>query len=103
MNPSSQVCYHMGSETDPDERDRQTDTGDIDLLQRYIARCLPGLVPVPAVVESCLYTVGISPSHLWVLFHVARIHTTEYLAAPVFLIALAFSFTMKSLLITDLL
>lgn len=51
------VCYHTGSETVPGERDKQTDTSDIDILQRYVARCLPGLVPVPAVVESCMYTV----------------------------------------------
>ncbi|XP_049912266.1 peroxisomal sarcosine oxidase isoform X1 [Epinephelus moara] len=51
------ICYHMGSETDPDQRDKQTDRSDIDILQRYIARCLPGLVPEPAVVESCLYTL----------------------------------------------
>ncbi|XP_071374637.1 peroxisomal sarcosine oxidase [Centroberyx affinis] len=51
------VCYHMGSETDPDERDKQTDRSDIELLQRYIACCFPGLVPEPAVVESCMYTV----------------------------------------------
>ncbi|XP_049912275.1 peroxisomal sarcosine oxidase isoform X2 [Epinephelus moara] len=52
-----EICYHMGSETDPDQRDKQTDRSDIDILQRYIARCLPGLVPEPAVVESCLYTL----------------------------------------------
>ncbi|XP_044058249.1 LOW QUALITY PROTEIN: peroxisomal sarcosine oxidase [Siniperca chuatsi] len=51
------ICYHMGSETDPDQRDKQTDRSDIDILQRYIARCLPGLVPEPAVVESCMYTL----------------------------------------------
>ncbi|XP_056139880.1 peroxisomal sarcosine oxidase isoform X2 [Lampris incognitus] len=59
------VCYHMGSETDPDERDRQTDRSDIHILQRYIARCFPGLMPVPAVVESCMYTV--TPDHHFVL------------------------------------
>ncbi|XP_038549480.1 peroxisomal sarcosine oxidase [Micropterus salmoides] len=51
------ICYHMGSETDPDQRDKQTDRSDIDMLQRYISRCLPGLVPEPAVVESCMYTL----------------------------------------------
>lgn len=54
----TQVCYHMGSETDPDERDRQTDRQDVDALSTYISRCLPGLVPVPAVMESCMYTVS---------------------------------------------
>ncbi|XP_054482998.1 peroxisomal sarcosine oxidase-like, partial [Anoplopoma fimbria] len=51
------ICYHMGSETDPDQRDKQTDRSDIDILKRFIARCFPGLVPEPAVVESCLYTL----------------------------------------------
>ncbi|KAL7831831.1 hypothetical protein AOLI_G00293790 [Acnodon oligacanthus] len=59
------LCYHMGSETDPDERDRQTDRSDVDILSRYISRCFPGLVPEPAVVESCLYTV--TPDHHFVL------------------------------------
>ncbi|KAF1394368.1 hypothetical protein PFLUV_G00026410 [Perca fluviatilis] len=59
------ICYHAGAETDPDQRDRQTDRSDIDILQRYIARCLPGLVPEPAVVESCLYTQ--TPDHHFVL------------------------------------
>lgn len=53
-----QLCYHIGPEIEPDERDRQTDREDIDILQRYVARCFPGLVPVPAVVESCMYTVS---------------------------------------------
>lgn len=51
------VCYHMGSETDPNERDRPTDRSDVEILKRYVSRCLPGLVPEPAVVESCLYTM----------------------------------------------
>lgn len=54
----SQVCYHMGSETDPDERDKQTDRWEVDALSSYISRCFPGLVPVPAVMESCMYTVS---------------------------------------------
>lgn len=53
-----QVCYHIGKDTDPDGRDRQTNQDDIEILKRYITRCMPGLVPVPAVVESCLYTVS---------------------------------------------
>lgn len=52
-----QVCYHTGSKTDPDQRDRQTDRSDVDILRRFVARCMPGLVPEPAVVESCMYTV----------------------------------------------
>ncbi|XP_041961554.1 peroxisomal sarcosine oxidase-like isoform X2 [Alosa sapidissima] len=61
------VCYHIGKETDPDERDRQTDQSDIAILQRFIARCMPGLVPVPAVVESCMYTL--TPDSDFVLDH----------------------------------
>ncbi|XP_058490880.1 peroxisomal sarcosine oxidase [Solea solea] len=51
------ICHHIGSMTDPDQRDKQTDRSDIDILQRYIARCFPGLHPEPAVVESCMYTL----------------------------------------------
>ncbi|XP_030633638.1 peroxisomal sarcosine oxidase [Chanos chanos] len=50
------VCYHAGSETNPDFRDKQTDKTDIDIISRYIARCFPALEPIPAVVETCLYT-----------------------------------------------
>lgn len=53
-----QICCHTGCETEPDERDRQTDRQDVDVLSSYISRCLPGIVPVPAVVESCMYTVS---------------------------------------------
>ncbi|XP_066552007.1 peroxisomal sarcosine oxidase [Amia ocellicauda] len=51
------VCYHGGSETDPDERDQQSSQEDIKILSRFLARCFPGLLSTPAVVESCLYTV----------------------------------------------
>ncbi|XP_033969259.1 peroxisomal sarcosine oxidase [Trematomus bernacchii] len=51
------ICYHIGGETDPDHRDKQTDRSDIGILQRYVARCFPGLIPEPAVVESCMYTL----------------------------------------------
>uniref|UniRef100_A0A3P8QSF5 Peroxisomal sarcosine oxidase n=1 Tax=Astatotilapia calliptera TaxID=8154 RepID=A0A3P8QSF5_ASTCA len=59
------VCYHMGSKTDPDQRDLQKDRSDIEILQHYIARCFPGLIPEPAIVESCLYTL--TPDHHFVL------------------------------------
>ncbi|XP_028275355.1 peroxisomal sarcosine oxidase [Parambassis ranga] len=61
------VCYHDGSKGDPDQRDLQTDRSDIDILQRTIARCFPGLLPKPAVVESCLYTL--TPDRHFVLDH----------------------------------
>ncbi|KAM8904789.1 peroxisomal sarcosine oxidase [Spinachia spinachia] len=59
------ICYHGGSETDPDQRDKPTNNSDINILQRCVARCFPGLVPEPAVVESCLYTL--TPDHHFVL------------------------------------
>ncbi|XP_048822648.1 peroxisomal sarcosine oxidase [Lagopus muta] len=53
------VCYHHGSPTDPEERDR-TPPGSphphIALLSNFISSYLPGLEPQPAVLESCLYT-----------------------------------------------
>lgn len=82
----AQVCYHVGSKTDPDQRDMQKDRSDIDILQRYIARCLPGLVPEPAVVESCLYTVQCEHhAHL----HRAHLHPSnsrEKMNLPCFII-----------------
>ncbi|XP_017287680.1 peroxisomal sarcosine oxidase isoform X2 [Kryptolebias marmoratus] len=59
------ICYHTGGKTDPDQRDQQRDRSDIDILQRYIARSIPGLIPEPAVVESCMYTL--TPDHDFVL------------------------------------
>ncbi|XP_068601660.1 peroxisomal sarcosine oxidase [Brachionichthys hirsutus] len=59
------ICFHAGKETDPDQRDLQTDRSDIDILKAYIARCFPGLVPEPVVVESCLYTL--TPDYDFVL------------------------------------
>uniref|UniRef100_A0A3Q3WDG8 Peroxisomal sarcosine oxidase n=1 Tax=Mola mola TaxID=94237 RepID=A0A3Q3WDG8_MOLML len=61
------VCYHIGGKTDPDVRDEQTDKSDIDILKRFVARCVPGLVPDPAVVESCMYTM--TPDSHFVLDH----------------------------------
>lgn len=51
------ICLHAGSPTDPDHRDLQTDRSDVDILKRYVARCAPGLVPEPAIIESCMYTL----------------------------------------------
>lgn len=52
-----QICNHFGSKADPDQRDKQADMSDIEILKGYVARYFPGLVPEPAVVESCMYTV----------------------------------------------
>ncbi|NXQ98445.1 SOX oxidase, partial [Sagittarius serpentarius] len=56
------VCYHHGSPTDPEKRDRDwvplgAPHPDIALLSSFISSYLPGLEPRPAVVETCLYTV----------------------------------------------
>ncbi|XP_063058433.1 peroxisomal sarcosine oxidase-like [Engraulis encrasicolus] len=59
------ICYHMGSDTEPDRRDRQKDQTDVNILSRFVSIFLPGLEPEPAVVESCLYTV--TPDHHFVL------------------------------------
>ncbi|XP_041850505.1 peroxisomal sarcosine oxidase [Melanotaenia boesemani] len=61
------ICYSIGSRTDPDFRDQQTNRSDIDILQRYISRCFPGLFPEPAVVESCMYTM--TPDSHFILDH----------------------------------
>ncbi|NXV99192.1 SOX oxidase, partial [Fregetta grallaria] len=53
------VCYHHGSPTDPEERDRAPPGApcpNIALLSSFISSYLPGLEPRPAVVETCLYT-----------------------------------------------
>lgn len=55
-----QICYHNGSPTDPDQRDKVTDQSDIKILKRFVSNCFPGLVPDPAVVESCMYTVRVN-------------------------------------------
>ncbi|XP_024121101.1 peroxisomal sarcosine oxidase [Oryzias melastigma] len=61
------ICLHAGSNTDPDQRDQQTDRSDIETLQRFVSRRFPGLFSEPAVVESCLYTV--TPDDHFVLDH----------------------------------
>ncbi|XP_064379328.1 peroxisomal sarcosine oxidase [Dromaius novaehollandiae] len=53
------VCYHHGSPTDPDQRDRPAPGDgrrDVALLCRFVGSYLPGLEPEPALLEPCLYT-----------------------------------------------
>ncbi|NXH09712.1 SOX oxidase, partial [Bucco capensis] len=53
------VCYHHGSPTDPEERDRDSPGSfqpNIALLSSFISTYLPRLEPQPALVETCLYT-----------------------------------------------
>lgn len=58
VSSCTQVCNHIGTKTDPDHRDRDTAEWDVEVLKRFVARVLPGLEPEPAVVETCMYTVG---------------------------------------------
>uniref|UniRef100_H3CHB8 Pipecolic acid oxidase n=1 Tax=Tetraodon nigroviridis TaxID=99883 RepID=H3CHB8_TETNG len=51
------VCNHVGVKVDPDQRDQRVEDWDVDLLKRFVAQFLPGLVPEPAVVETCMYTM----------------------------------------------
>ncbi|KAM9118003.1 peroxisomal sarcosine oxidase [Pangshura tecta] len=53
------ICCHSGSPADPEERDRPPEASalpDIQSLQDFVNKYLPGLVPEPAVVEHCMYT-----------------------------------------------
>lgn len=62
-----QICYHNGSPADPDQRDQVTDRYDIEILKRFVGTRFPGLVPDPAVVESCMYTVRVNTLvEIWV-------------------------------------
>jgi sarcosine oxidase len=48
--------HHTGPVVDPDERSFEPDPEGIDRLRRYAVEWLPGLVPEPASVTTCLYT-----------------------------------------------
>uniref|UniRef100_A0A8C5WSD2 L-amino-acid oxidase n=1 Tax=Laticauda laticaudata TaxID=8630 RepID=A0A8C5WSD2_LATLA len=54
------VCYHHGSPTDPDKPHQQDGVSppvpDLQRLQDFVTKYLPGLDPEPAVQEWCLYT-----------------------------------------------
>ncbi|XP_063151298.1 peroxisomal sarcosine oxidase [Candoia aspera] len=54
------VCYHHGSPTDPDRPNQQGRASpplpDLQRLQDFVSKYLPGLDPEPAVQEWCLYT-----------------------------------------------
>ncbi|XP_067866509.1 peroxisomal sarcosine oxidase [Heterodontus francisci] len=63
------VCYHSGSDVDPDERDIlfQQPSQDVNLLSNYLSKEFPGLDPKPAIVEYCMYTV--TPDQDFILDH----------------------------------
>ncbi|XP_041349375.1 peroxisomal sarcosine oxidase-like [Gigantopelta aegis] len=50
------VCLHHGPEIDPDLRDEVDVTWVEDTVREYVTKHMPGLEPVPSVVESCIYT-----------------------------------------------
>ncbi|KAK9412635.1 peroxisomal sarcosine oxidase [Crotalus adamanteus] len=54
------VCYHHGSPVDPDKPDQHggvsTPVSDLQRLQDFVSKYLPGLDQDPAVQEWCLYT-----------------------------------------------
>ncbi|XP_039174970.1 peroxisomal sarcosine oxidase [Crotalus tigris] len=54
------VCYHHGSPVDPDNPDQHggvsAPVSDLQHLQDFVSKYLPGLDPEPAVQEWCLYT-----------------------------------------------
>ncbi|KAM6463165.1 peroxisomal sarcosine oxidase isoform 2-T2 [Liasis olivaceus] len=54
------VCYHHGSPTDPDRPNQRVQASppvpDLQRLQDFVSKYLPGLDPEPAVQEWCLYT-----------------------------------------------
>ncbi|XP_078081026.1 peroxisomal sarcosine oxidase isoform X2 [Mustelus asterias] len=63
------VCYHSGSDADPDERDImfQHSSEDVNILSNFLSREFPGLDPKPAIIESCMYTM--TPDQDFILDH----------------------------------
>lgn len=51
------VCLHVGPEIDPDNRDDADDSWVMEKITSYVSKCMPGLVPKPSIVETCMYTV----------------------------------------------
>ncbi|XP_048412659.2 peroxisomal sarcosine oxidase [Stegostoma tigrinum] len=53
------VCYHSGSDVDPDERDIvfQQPSQDVNILSTFLFKEFPGVDPKPVIVEHCMYTV----------------------------------------------
>ncbi|XP_066492443.1 peroxisomal sarcosine oxidase [Tiliqua scincoides] len=51
------ICYHNGIPVDPDKPDQLSQTSaDIQILEEFVSKYLPGLDPKPAVQERCIYT-----------------------------------------------
>lgn len=50
------LCLHYGPEIDPDNRDAVNDDWVINRITKYVKDNYPGLVPVPSVIETCIYS-----------------------------------------------
>ena len=51
------MCLHEGPEVDADTRDFADQSVVINLMSSYVEKHFPSLIPKPAIVESCMYTV----------------------------------------------
>lgn len=58
-------CYHLGPEVDPDNRDDVDESWVLKKTSACVENNFPLLEPVPAIVESCIYTV--TPDHNCIL------------------------------------
>lgn len=63
--------HHTGPLVDPDARSFAPDEAGVERVRRYAAEWLPGLVPEPASVTTCLYTT--TPTEDFVLDRVGRV------------------------------
>jgi sarcosine oxidase len=63
--------HHTGPVVDPDERSFDPDPAGVDRVRRYAGEWLPGLVPEPASVTTCLYTT--TPTEDFVLDRVGPV------------------------------
>lgn len=50
------ACLHVGPDIDPDNRDDADDRWVREAITSYVTKCMPGLVPKPSIVETCIYT-----------------------------------------------
>ena len=63
--------HHTGAVVDPDARSFEPDAKGVERVRRYAAEWLPGVVPEPSSVTTCLYTS--TPSEDFVLDRVGPV------------------------------
>ncbi|KAJ8305957.1 hypothetical protein KUTeg_016502, partial [Tegillarca granosa] len=51
------ICLHHGPEIDPDNRDDTDDGWVVERVSKYVKNHFPGLIPIPSINESCIYTM----------------------------------------------